>query len=345
MNRTAPADSLRTVLHDSVHVPLHGEQQTGTTDPNSELQITLLLRRRRQLPDLHSSLGNKPLRHRKHLTHEALTAEHGAIPSDIALIERFARNHHLELCKTDLHRRAVVLKGSAAALEQAFDVKLVEFQHPRASFRATSGPASVPSELSGIVCSVLGLNTRPCARRPAVHHENTIKPFWTVRELADAYGFPQNLTAQGQTIALIELGGGYHEDDLRQFFHSINMPVPPVRCVSIDGVQNSPAPMDQIKQFLEVVQGKRKISEVPDDTLAAAQCTVEVTMDIELAAAFAPGAEILVYMAPANEQGIYNAISKAISTNDNLPSALSISWGESHEWFHRWPSCRELPVQ
>ncbi|HVJ05341.1 MAG TPA: S53 family peptidase [Candidatus Saccharimonadales bacterium] len=328
MNRTTPADSLRTVLHDSVYAPLHGEQKCGATDRRAELQITLLLRRRRELPDLHSSLGNKHLQHRKHLTHEAFTAEHGAIPSDIALIERFARNHRLELCKTDLHRRAVVLKGSAAAIEQAFDVNLVEFQHSRANFRAISGAASVPNELSGIVCNVLGLNTRPCARRPAVHHPNTVKPFWTVRELADAYGFPQNLTAQGQTIALIELGGGYHEDDLRQFFHGIDMPMPSVRCVSIDGVRNSPAPVNQIKQFLEVVEGKRKLFEVPEDTLAAAQGTVEVTMDIELAAAFAPGAQIIVYMAPPDEQGIYNAVSQAIGATENLPCALSISWGE-----------------
>ena len=57
----------------------------------------------------------------------------------------------------------------------------------------------------------------------------------------------------------------------------------------------------------------------------AAQSTVEVTMDIELAAAFAPGAEIVVYMAPNTEQGIYDAVSQAISAKENLPSALSIS--------------------
>ncbi len=328
MDHAAPAKSPRTVLRDSVHAPLHGEHQISATDPASEVQITLLLRRRQELPDLHSSFGSKPLHERKHLTHDALTAEHGASPEDIAAVERFARHHHLTISDTDPHLRTVALKGSAAALEQAFDVKLVEMQHGRGKFRATTKTASVPTELSGIVCNVLGLNTRPCARRPAIHHKESNKPFWTVRELADAYSFPANLDAHKQTIALIELGGGYHHADLRQFFESIDRPMPSVRVISIDGMHNSPAPPEQIKQFLEVVEGKRKLSDLPSDVLAAAQCTVEVTMDIELAGAFAPGAEIVVYMAPANEQGIYNAISRAIGDKDHLPSALSISWGE-----------------
>jgi len=61
--------------------------------------------------------------------------------------------------------------------------------------------------------------------------------------------------------------------------------------------------------------------------LCAAQSTVEVTMDVELAAALAPGAEIVVYMAPNTEQGIYDAISMAIH-EAKIPSAISISWGE-----------------
>jgi kumamolisin len=146
--------------------------------------------------------------------------------------------------------------------------------------------------------------------------------------MAHAYGFPANLSAEKQSIGLIELGGGYHEEDLQKFFTGLGMPMPAVRCVSVDGAQNTPAPAEQIQQFLEVVEGKRKLSEVPADVLAAAQCTVEVTMDIELAAALAPGAEIVIYMAPNTEQGIYNAVSKAISGEEKPPCALSISWGE-----------------
>jgi kumamolisin len=327
MDSTATSSHQRTELRGHSHMPLADEKQLGKTDPNSELQVTLVLRRRRELPEFPSALGKLP-QQRQHLSREALTLEHGSMPDDIALVERFAREHQLELREIANHLRTVVLTGSAAAMQRAFGVSLVEMEHQRGRYRATTGTVSVPRELDGIVLSVLGLNTRPCAKRGRVHHQNTTKPFWTILEMARAYVFPANLGAANQSIGLIELGGGYDEEDLQKFFAGLGIPTPAVRCVSVDGAQNAPAPAEQIRQFLEVVEGKRKLSEVPADVLAAAQCTVEVTMDIELAAALAPGAEIVVYMAPNTEQGIYNAVSKAISGDAVPPCALSISWGE-----------------
>jgi kumamolisin len=320
---------MRTELPEQTHVALPGEKQTGSIDPNAELQVTLLLRRRRELPELHGKDGDKPglPRERKHLTSAELAAAHGATREDIAVVERFAKEHGLELCEVVHQQRGVMLYGKAAAMERAFGVGLVNVEHRRGKYRATVGTASVPQELKGIVRAVLGLNTRPCARRRTVHHENTIAPFWSVREMADAYGFPAGIDATGQSIALVELGGGYDEADLQQFFSSMQMAMPAIRWVSVEGVQNAPATAEQIKLFLDVVEGKRKISEVPEDVLCAAQSTVEVTMDVELAAALAPGAEIVVYMAPNTEQGIYDAISMAIH-EAKIPSAISISWGE-----------------
>jgi kumamolisin len=328
MGRATTGKHERTELSGNAHAPLHGEKQIGRTAPDSEFQITLVLRRSSDLPDLHSSLGSAPPAQRKHLTSKTLARKHGAISGDVALIERFAREHHLDVGEISAHRSAITLSGKAAAMERAFGVELLDVQHERGNYRATSGAASVPHELSAIVQTVLGLNTRPCATRRRVHHENTTKPFWTVQELAHAYGFPANRSAAKQSIGLIELGGGYHTEDLRKFFSALGMPMPKIRCVSVDGVQNSPASADQIKQFLDVVEGKRKLSDVPAEVLAAAQCAVEVTMDIELAAALAPGAEIVVYMASNTEQGIYNAVSKAIGGKEKPPCALSISWGE-----------------
>jgi kumamolisin len=318
----------RSVLHGNLHVPLHGEKKIGRTARDSELQVTLVLRRKRELPELHVALGSKPPGQRQHLTRAALAREHGTMQDDIALIERFAHEHHLEVCEVAAQHRAVVLGGKAAAMERAFGVDLIELEHVRGNYRAASGTPSVPHELNEIVQSVLGLNTRPCATRRRVHHQDTIKPFWAAHELADAYGFPKNISAKKQSIGLIELGGGYHVEDLQKFFSGLGIAMPTIRSVSVDGVENSPAPANHIRQFLDVAEGKRKISEVPADVLSAAQCTVEVTMDIELAAALAPGAEIVVYMAPNTEQGIFNAVSKALGGKEKLPCAISLSWGE-----------------
>jgi kumamolisin len=328
MGTSSADDATRTELPGHSHVPLHGEKQKSKTERDAELQVTLLLRRRQALPDPHAQFGSQLPHEKRHLTASELANEFGTAQDDIACVERFASAHELTVLKAAQHQRKVVLRGKAEAMEKAFAVRLVEMEHCRGSYRATLGTASVPRELNDVVQAVMGLNTRPCARRRTVHHNNTTAPYWTAPQMAEAYGFSATRSAAGQSIALIELGGGYHEEDLRQFFDGLGMPMPVVRCVSVDGAQNAPASVEQIKQFLDVVEGRRKISEVPEDVLSAAQCTVEVTMDIELVAAFAPGAEIVVYMTPSTEQGIYDAISQAIADPERLPSAVSISWGE-----------------
>jgi kumamolisin len=328
METSAAGDAMRTELPGHSHVPLHGEEQKGQTDRDAELQVTLLLRRRQALPDPHAEFGSQLPHQKKHLTVAELASAFGATQDDTARVERFAAAHGLTVLEIAHHQRKVVLRGNAANMEKAFGVSLVEMEHRRGNYRATSGTASLPHELRNVVQAVMGLNTRPCARRRAVHHNNTTTPYWTAPQMAEAYGFSSARSAAGQSIALIELGGGYHEEDLRQFFNGLEMTMPVVRCVTVDGAQNAPASVEQIKQFLDVVEGKRKISEVPEEILSAAQCTVEVTMDIELAAALAPGAEIVVYMTPGTEQGIYDAISMAIADPERLPSAISISWGE-----------------
>ncbi len=320
---TAP----RIELSGHTHVPLDGEQETGKTGPDTEVRATLILRRRNDLPKLHAVLGSKLPHERDHLTHGEFSERHGASSEDVALVKEFASRYGLDVDEVDEGRRTVQVRGSAAEVERAFGVELVEVEHRRGRYRAARGGASLPGELSGVVKSVLGLQTRPCAQRKRVHHENATEPYWTARELAAAYGFPE-LSAAGQRIALIELGGGYREEDIQKLFAGLNRMAPTVRCVAVDGVGNSPATVEQIQQFLEVVKGKRKPSEVAEDALAAAQATVEVTMDIEIAAALAPGAEIVVYMAPNTEQGIYDAVSMALRDKDALPCALSISWGE-----------------
>jgi kumamolisin len=50
-------------------------------------------------------------------------------------------------------------------------------------------------------------------------------------------------------------------------------------------------------------------------------------LDIEVAAAVAPGANIVVYFAPNTDQGFIDAIANAIHDTKNKPSVISISWG------------------
>ena len=121
-------------------------------------------------------------------------------------------------------------------------------------------------------------------------------------QVAQAYAFPSGTTGAGQCIGIIELGGGYNAADLASFFGNIGVPTPKVTAVSVDGAINSPTGDPS----------------GPDG---------EVELDIEVAGAVAPGAEIAAYFAPNTDQAFIDAITTAVHDATLKPSVVSISWG------------------
>lgn len=61
---------------------------------------------------------------------------------------------------------------------------------------------------------------------------------WKVADLCAAYDWPANAPG-GATIAIIELGGGWVQSDIDQFFASTSLPAPTVIDLSVDGTTNS----------------------------------------------------------------------------------------------------------
>lgn len=122
---------------------------------------------------------------------------------------------------------------------------------------------------------------------------------FTPPQLASLYNFPTGFDGTGQTIGIIELGGGYNISDITTYLNSLGInKTPDITSVSVDGAVNDPS-----------------------DTSGA---NYEVVLDIEVIVSIVPGATIRVYFAPNSYQGFYNAISTAISDNCNI---ISISWG------------------
>jgi kumamolisin len=118
-------------------------------------------------------------------------------------------------------------------------------------------------------------------------------------QLATIYSFPTGVNGAGQTIAILELGGGYTAADLDAYFSRLGLATPQVTAVSVDGGQNQPGgPADG-----------------------------EVELDIEVAGSIAPGAHIAVYFAPNTDRGFLDALSKAVHDTVRNPSVISISWG------------------
>jgi kumamolisin len=221
----------------------------------------------------------------------------------------FARAHGLDVVETSIPRRSVVLAGTLAALSTAFGVTLQQYAHPGGTYRGRTGPIHVPPELAPIVQAVLGLDDRPQAQPhfrilhpTAVLGPEAAQPSFTPLQLADFYDFPAGADGRGQTIALIELGGGYHPTELTTYFTQLGLTPPRVSAVSVDHKRNHP-------------------------TGNPNSADGEVVLDIEVAGAMAPGAQIVVYFAPNTDRGFLDAITTAIHDQRHTPSVLSISWG------------------
>jgi hypothetical protein len=132
------------------------------------------------------------------------------------------------------------------------------------------------------------------------------KPFFTVADVARIYNFPsvdtpEHLDGRGQTIGIIEFGGGYKESDLDAYFSHFRIPKPTIVSVSLNHIENN---LDS-----------------PD--------LIQVEQDIEIPGSVAPGTVLVVYFSDFTEQGWLDAISTAIHDATYRPSILLIGWGTS----------------
>src|SRR5215469_6843146 len=291
--------SERITLRGSERRALPQSQMIGKADPNSRIQVTVLVCRRN---------SNLPEPRSERLTREEFASRFGADPADVERLEAFAANYDLTVMQVDLARRTVVLAGTVANMNEAFGTELLVFQSPHGSFRGRVGMLHIPSGLQDIVVGVFGLDERPQAQahfrrltswvRPAAAGDTSYTPIAVSR----LYDYPKG-NGSGQIVAIIELGGGFSSSDLQTYFSGLGLTTAPsVTAVSIDGAQNKP---------------------VGDPNSADG----EVLLDIEVVGAIAPAAKIAVYFAPNTDQGFLDAVTTAVHDTVRKPTVISISWG------------------
>lgn len=234
-------------------------------------------------------------------------ARHSATREDIARIEHFARQHHLSVTEVNPASRKVVLAGTISHMSAAFATELHRYEHNGQQFRGRSGYLHVPGEVEQIIDGVFGLDDRPQAQphlrlaRPVSGAPQARPNGYTPPQLAQLYDFPSGVDGTGECVALIELGGGYNDQDLTTYFQQLGIAKPQVISVGVDGGTNSPG----------------------DPNGADG----EVALDIEVVGGVAPGARIAVYFAPNTDRGFLDAITQAVHDTTNNPSVISISWG------------------
>src|SRR5262249_22202074 len=144
-------------------------------------------------------------------------------------------------------RRSVMLSGTVEDFNKAFAVKLKTYSHASGTYRGRTGSVRIPAELAPIVEGVFGLDNRPVARRrgPAAPHAAADGAHaFTPDQVAKLYNFPPDADGTGQTIGIIELGGGFRPEDLETYFGNLGIKTPQVIPVSVDGATNSPSTAD-----------------------------------------------------------------------------------------------------
>ena len=292
--------------------PLPGSERppaTGYTaaaaqplQPDARVEATVVLRRRAEPePDAFTGI----------LDQDQLAAAYGASPQDVELVTSTFTSLGATVLDQDAASRRVRISGTSALMSRIFGTDLEQVSRPDPSggtlvHRHRTGGLSVPAPLDGVVTAVLGLDDRPQSRTlfriaPAAAQATSYTPL----QLGRVYNFPEGYDGSGETIAILELGGGFEQSDLDAYFAQLGITAPGVQAVGVDGAANQPG------QDPNGADG-------------------EVLLDIEVAGALAPGANIVVYFAPNTDAGFLDALSQAAHATPT-PAAISISWGQSED--------------
>jgi kumamolisin len=288
-----------------------GAALAGRTDPQRNISVSMIVKRKNPL-DLDQVIG-------RHLSQEEFSEKYAADPANFDHLRDFAHKHGLTVDEgaSSLARRTMVLRGPVSKMESAFGVTLHDYQKDGKTFYSYTGTISMPQEHAEPVEAVIGLDNHPIAmphfrlldskkkRRPKRQPDQMDS--FNPPQVAQLYNFPTGVNGAGQTIGIIELGGGYNPSDLSTYFAGLGVDEPRVTAVSVDGATNSP--------------------NLPS-TSTDPNADGEVALDIEVAGSIAPGANIAVYFTTNTPQGFLDALTTAIhDTANGPPSVISISWG------------------
>jgi kumamolisin len=274
----------------------------GPADENEHFKVTIVLNRRADGPPIPgaSYFLHTPPSERPRLSEAEFAARYGASPDAIEKVSAFARAQGLTVDETNAARRTVVVSGTVAQFNRAFEIKLQLYEHevergPRPgkqteTYRGRDGFIHVPADLEDIIVGVFGLDNRRITKRGLADPPATT--LLTMPTITKLYDFPPNLAA-GQTIAVFSEAGYLASDISANFGGS----PPSVIDVAVDATN----------------------SLFPD---------LETTQDIFIAASAAPGAQIAVYFTTYSQVGWVDLLTRVIhpSPGDPQCSVLTTSF-------------------
>src|SRR5262245_31007238 len=251
-----------------------GARVKGPVSGDELIEVRITLKAPVSLKKKVDELTGQSIAQRKYVSREDFDKAYATDDATIRKLEQFACDHNLAVSRIDKAQHVVYLTGNARDVSLAFQTYLEYYEQPDGvTYRGRTGALHVPEDLADVIVSVNGLDDRPVAKpkmrmRAETDSQEALSVNYTPQELAKLYSFPTSSEAgQGQCIAIIELGGGFRQTDLSDYF---GQAAPVVTAVSVDRGRNNPTGNPQ----------------GPDG---------EVMLDIEVAGAVAPKASIAVY--------------------------------------------------
>ena len=241
--------------------------------------------------------------YRSYLTPDQFTARFGASAADYQKVVDFLRSSGLTVTATTPNRMIVDVTASVSDFERVFQFKMRTYQHPSEprQFHAPDVEPSVPLNIP--ILDIIGLDDYMPPRRmdakaerpEAVHSDITgsgPSGSFQPKDLRAAYVPGVTLTGTGQSIGLFEIGP-YDPNDIAIYEQATGLSNISIVNVLLDGVNGAYAPF---------------------------YGDGEIALDIEMAMALAPGAQILVY-----EGTSFVSVINRMAT-DNAVKQMSSSW-------------------
>ena len=235
-------------------------------------------------------------------------------PATYAEVAEFARMSGFSVTGTHTDRLLLEVSGPASVVEGAFHVQLQDYAAANGRvFHAPDRDPSIPAALAGKIAGVVGLQNSALLRPHLVRREPSFLSdgigsdpndgALTPSDIKTAYSLSQTaMTGTGRTLGLLELDG-FTASDIAAYEAAYSLPQVPLDTILIGGVTGVPS-----------------TSEGP----------AEVTLDIEMMTALAPGAAaIRVYEAPNSDMGVLGAFTQM--AEDNVAKEISTSWGQPED--------------
>ena len=281
----------------------------GQTAPTTRLNLTigLPLRNQAALDSLLKDIYNPASpRYRQFLTPQQFTEKFGPTPQDYQALSDFAQANGLTVTRTHSNRLLLEVEGTISTIEKVFHVTMHNYRHPKNNrvFYAPDGDPSVDVAVPILHISGLenywqpqpNLMLRPAGLSAQISPQTGAGPggAFAGNDFRAAYVPGTSLTGAGQSVALVEFDG-YYASDITAYENQFGLPNVPLVNVAINGGITTPGSNNS-----------------------------EVSLDIEMAVAMAPGlSSVYVYEAP-NGTSWVSVLNRIVS--DNLAKQISSSW-------------------